>query len=254
MSDKRAPASLCMFDVLRSWHLVVMSLCAGKCTVLPSACPSIPSHALAQVPSGCQRRWQACAAACPACSASMSGAPGWHVSLRLGRSPAPPALQHIRHSSHHLLPPRLCSFHQLAVRGCLAEHVCNGRLQAPSSTLLRLLTAIQPLRSDPVAPVGTRILQHNVRLAEPQPVIVHMRPAGDLLTSLAVPSAMDIASGSLPRSRHLLAAASLRSVILLDLQRPTEPLLVWHHGECLLEFVSQHDGWLRLSTCPEAVT
>ena len=76
---------------------------------------------------------------------------------------------------------------------------------------------------------GTRVMQHNVRLLKPQPCVMHARPAGDLLVSLAAPEPFSSVPGQHGRGAQLLAACSMRAVVLLDLRRPSEPLLLWHH-------------------------
>ena len=70
------------------------------------------------------------------------------------------------------------------------------------------------------------MLQHNVRQPSAQPSVVYERP-GDLLTGLATPTGPDIPPG---RGGQLMAACTMRAMVLLDLLRPGTPLLLWQHG------------------------
>ncbi|KAK9784602.1 hypothetical protein WJX73_002813, partial [Symbiochloris irregularis] len=67
---------------------------------------------------------------------------------------------------------------------------------------------------------GPSLLRHDTHSSVP-PVCVHYRTSGDAFVSLAVPCG---------DKQHLLAAATMRHVLLLDVRRAAQPLLMWQHG------------------------
>ena len=76
---------------------------------------------------------------------------------------------------------------------------------------------------------GTELVLHNVRVLENTPRTVHQRPMGDAFIMLACPQ-NELGSTRSSRSQHLLAASTLQYVLLMDMQQPDDPLLLWQHG------------------------
>ncbi|BDA46797.1 hypothetical protein COCOBI_09-2500 [Coccomyxa sp. Obi] len=79
--------------------------------------------------------------------------------------------------------------------------------------------------------LGQQLLQYDISMPEgtPTPRTLHTLADGDAFVALARPDRALAGPGN-HGVAHLLAASTLKEVLLMDLRRPGQALLRWHHG------------------------
>ncbi len=99
---------------------------------------------------------------------------------------------------------------------------------------------------DTVPSTGQQLLQYDIKPeGPPTPRTLHTLAPDDAFVALARPARAPAGAGS-PGVAHLVAASTLKEVLLMDLRRPGQALLRWHHGAHSL-LLGQ--WWLSCALC-----
>ena len=127
--------------------------------------------------------------------------------------------------------------------GCIRSRCCSQQVFPHQAYLMATVapSAVSTVRTagcldNPLtpfeSPAGAQLLRFDIRKpgssCVPRPV--HTLPEGDAFVALA-PMRCATSARHDGQPEHLLAAATLRCIMLLDLRRPQQALLKWPHGD-----------------------